>query len=124
MTDNTGLQKIVFDNKEYFLGYKVVTNEMKSLGLRRNPTIIQYPVNEWLYLPQEHLKKNKEDLGGIWVARRPGGARTIVNYMRKKHSTETRVFKALLDDVLYANSYRVKTNGVLLFEEITGRFRA
>ncbi len=123
MTDNNGLKKIVFDNKEYFLGYKVVTSEMKSLGLRRNPNIIEYPVNEWFYLPKNELKRGKEDWGGIWVCRQPGAAKKVSEYMMEMYSKPTRIFKTLLDDVLYANSYRVKTNGVFLFEEITDRFR-
>jgi hypothetical protein len=124
MADINGLRKIVFDNREYYLGYKVVTDEMKSLGLRSNPNIIEYPINEWLYLPKDQLKNGKEDWGGIWVARDASNARNLTKYMEIKHDTNTRVFKALLDKVLYANSYRVKTNGVFLFEEITDRFRA
>jgi hypothetical protein len=128
MTDNNGnksLQRIIFENREYYIGYKVVTNEMKSLGLKRNPNIKEYPVNEWFYLPKDELERGKEDWGGIWVTKDQSGARNIVNYMRKKYSRETRVFKALLDKILHVGegySYRVKTNGVFLFEEITDRF--
>jgi hypothetical protein len=121
MQTNQSLKKICLDNIEYLLGYKVVTSDMRSLGLRKNPNIIEYPVNEWFMLPQTQVKHGAGDWGGIWACRSMGGARKVSDYMREKYAIDTRIFKALLDDVLYANSYRVKTNGILLFEEITDR---
>lgn len=36
----------------------------------------------------------------------------------KKHSIETRAFIVNIDRILYQNSYRLKTNGIYLKEEI------
>ncbi len=38
--------------------------------------------------------------------------------MSKKHSVETRAFIVNIDRILYQNSYRLKTNGIYLKEEI------
>lgn len=115
------IHEVTLDDKVYPLGYRVVTEDMKSLGLRNNTNIHTYPISEWYFLPEEDVVPGNEDWagwGGFWVARTLGGARTIQRYMRNEHSQETRIFKAALDDILYSNSYRIKTNGLLLFEEI------
>lgn len=104
--------------KIYFLGYKVVTKDMKSLGLRRNPNILKFKLDEWFYLPIKDIEESKNDWGGIWVARTLGDARRLKKYMKGKHNQETRIFKTTLDKILYSNSYRIKTNAVCLFEEI------
>jgi len=98
--------------------YKVVTKNMKSLGLRNNPNIIQYPINQWVYLKKEDLQEGARDWGGIWVAKTLSGAKKLRNYMAKKYSHQTRIFKSDIDKILYANSYRIKTNGIKLLEEI------
>jgi hypothetical protein len=46
---------------EYNLGYKVTTSDLKSLGLRNNPNIISYPIDEWFYLPENQIEKGKGD---------------------------------------------------------------
>ena len=112
------IQTIDLEGKTYFLGYRVVTEDLKSLGLRNNPNIITYPINEWYFLSEEKVKEGKEDFGGIWVARTLSSAKGLSKYMKNKHSTPTRIFKATLDRILYFNSYRIKTNGIMLFEEI------
>lgn len=103
----------------YFLGYKVVTTDLKSLGLRDNPNIIQYKVNEWCFLPEEEIEEGKGDWGGIWVARTLSNAKGVIKSInRTKNPFSTRIFEAALDQILYFNDYRIKTNGVMLFEEI------
>ena len=114
----TKVHTVTLDSKVYNLGYKVVTDELKSLGLRRNPNILTYPINEWYCLPEEDVEEGNGDWGGIWTARTQSGAKGLARYMKKQHSTHTRLFKAALDDILYFNSYRVKTNGIMMFEEI------
>ena len=100
------------------IGYKVVTRDMKSLGLRRNPNILTYKLGEWYFLPESEVHEGPEDWGGIWVARALSGATTLQKYMKSQYNRETRIFKSAIDSVLYHNSYRTKTNGVLLLEEI------
>ena len=117
MSDNK-IQKITLEGKIFNAGYRVLTTDLKSLGLRRNPNIIQYPVGEWLFLPKDQISEGISDWGGIWVARTLSNAKKLVDYMSDKHSQDTRLFKCAIDKVLYSNSYRVKTNGIFLLEEI------
>lgn len=113
------ISKIEYQNKIYSLGYRVVTEGMQSLGLRRNPNIITYPFQKWFYLSEDQIKKGKEDWGGIWVTRTPSSAKALTKYMKKKHHTPTRIFKSAIDKILYVNDYRIKTNAIILLEEIT-----
>ena len=104
---------------EFFpLGYKVVTQELKSLGLRRNPNIMTFPVGEWVRQPEEKVVIGKEDFGGIWTALNKGSIATLQNYMLEKYDIKTRAFLTAMYRPLYANSYRIKSAGVMLLEEI------
>lgn len=106
------VQRTTFDNKEYFCGYKVVKANMTSLGLRKNPNVMRFTLNEWIYLPEEEI------VGGIWLARTSGRARAYQKYMKEKYNADTKVFFSLIDRVLFANQDRIKTNGLRLLEEI------
>lgn len=99
------------------IAYKVVTEDLRSLGLRRNPTILTFPIGEWVY-ENGLLLRTKEDCGGIWVARTLGNARHLAKYMRNERDTETRIFRTEIGERLYQNSYRVKTDKVRMLEEI------
>jgi hypothetical protein len=100
------------------VGYKLVTDDLKSLGLRENPNIIQYSIGEWMKLPPENIREGSDDWGGIWAARNFGSARKLRNYMKNKHGMETRIFKSALGSILYSNSYRIKTDSIILLEEL------
>ena len=100
------------------IAYKVVTRDLKSLGLRKNPNILTFPINEWFYLPKEKVKNGKGDWGGVWVAKNLSGANKLKKYMKEKYSQKARIFKSEIDKILYQNSYRVKTDGLRLLEEI------
>ena len=106
------------EGKICFVGYRVLTKDLKSLGLRRNPNILQYPIREWYFLPEDKIIEGKNDFGGIWVVRTFGNARKLSEYMKEKHDTETRLFKSAVDKILFENSYRIKTNGIYLAEEL------
>lgn len=112
------IQLINLNNKQYYLGYKVVTKDLKSLGLRKNPNIMQFEIGDWIYLSKKEIKKNADDYGGIWAARTLSGAKNLEKYMMRHYSRPTRIFIAALDKILYSNSYRIKTNGIILLEEI------
>ncbi|MGV8087403.1 MAG: hypothetical protein ACP5N1_07260 [Candidatus Woesearchaeota archaeon] len=112
------IQTITLDDKVYNLGFKVVTQNLESLGLRKNPNIIKYPISEWYFLSQNQIVDGQDDFGGIWVARTLSGAKNLQKYMQKQYSKETRIFKTAIDKILYSNSYRVKTNGINMLEEI------
>jgi len=85
--------------------FKVVTLDLKSLGLRHNPTIMQFPIKEWVRLPDDELLATKKDRGGIWSALKLSGARTIIKYMLEEYNTPTRTFLVALDTPLYTSSY-------------------
>ncbi len=112
------IHTININGNDYPLGYKVVTDDLKSLGLRRNPNIIAYSINDWYCLPKTQIKKGPDDFGGIWVARTLSNAKTLKRYYEKNHLKHARVFKTLLDEILHFNSYRIKTNGIIMLEEI------
>ena len=98
------------------LHYKVVTSDLKSLGLRNNPTILQYKIGEWIESPV--VLRNGLDEGGIWVCRTMGSANQLRKYMKKQHDKVCRIFKVEIGEYLFGNTYRIKTDKVLLIEEI------
>jgi hypothetical protein len=109
---------VTLEGVRYFVGYKVVTDDMKSLGLRKNSNIVQFPVNKWVNLPPEQIVPGKGDYGGIWLAVSLGNARGLQRYMFNKREQETRIFEAIVDNLLYFNSYRMKVGGIKLLEEL------
>ena len=100
------------------LGYKIVKEDLTSLGLRKNPNIMTFPIGEWVTLPDDEVTSGKEDWGGIWTALKKGSINTLKNYMMEMYGTETRAFLTAMDRPVYANSYRIKSQGVMLLEEI------
>ena len=112
------METINLEGKICFVGYRVLTKDLKSLGLRKNPNILQYLIGEWYFLSEEKIKEGKDDFGGIWVTRTFGSARRLCEYMKEKHNTETKLFKSAIDRILFENSYRIKTNGIYLVEEL------
>lgn len=101
------------------IGYKVVTAQMESLGLRKNPNRLTFSLNQWIKLPDDQIEVGKGDWGGIWVAAKKGGARTLSRYMKEKYDISCKIFRARIGAVLYENSYRIKTDAVFLEEDIT-----
>jgi len=55
--------------------------------------------------------------GGIWVANGLGAARGLKRYMLRK-GVSCRIFEVEIEEVLFSNSYRTKTNRVKLLKEI------
>lgn len=94
--------------------YKVVTNDMKSLGLRKNPTIMKFS-SDWTYEP--FPKVGNMDNGGIWVANGKSQATILQKYMLSK-GIPTILFSVEIGKILYSNSYRTKTDKVKLINEI------
>lgn len=101
-------------------GFRVVTPEMKSLGLRRNPNILTYPeTGEIFRLPKDWIKEGKQDWGGIWITKTFSRAKYLVRLMAEEHNTNgCRIFIAKLGTVLYENDYRIKTNSVQFLAEV------
>lgn len=94
------------------LYYKVVTQENKSLGLRRNPTILTYPFDQWIKSPT--IKNGKSDDGGIWVTHLLSNAKRLKLYMKQQYNLGVLIYPCKIGKILYQNSYRTKTDKVYL----------
>lgn len=101
----------------YPLGYKVVTENLESLGLRNNPTPMVFPVGEWV-IENNALEYGNKDWGGIWTALRKGSIKTLKTHCMETWEMETRGFLTAIDNPVFANSYRIKSRGVMLLREI------
>ena len=112
------IHQITYLNKQYFCAYKVVKEDMTSLGLRKNPNIMTFSLNDWIYLPEKDIVMGNSDFGGIWLARTKGRAKAYQKYMKENYNSETKVFLSLIDKILFVNQDRVKTNGLKMIEEI------
>lgn len=100
------------------VAFKVVTADLRSLGLRRNPHILQYEVGEWVVLSPEEVEPGKGDWGGIWCAASLGRARGLQRYMQRRYDRTARIFSVEMGTILYRNNYRIKTDRVRLVEEV------
>jgi len=113
------LKTAIIDKQEHPIGYRLVKKkDLSSLGLRGNTNILYYPINEWFYLSQKEILEGPQDWGGIAILRNLGSARWLQNYMLDKHSTETRLFKTAFKDIIHLKERSVKTNAILMYEEI------
>jgi hypothetical protein len=99
------------------LGYKIVTQNLESLGLRNNPTPMKFPIGEWVF-EEKNLEYNANDFGGIWTALRIGSVKTLKEHCRKTWNMKTRGFLTAMYNPVYSNQYRIKSEGVMLLKEI------
>lgn len=108
------------ENTVYPLGYKVVTLDNKSLGLRRNPTIYSYEIGEWKIMPEDQLITEDIDEGGIFSGASLSAARKTQQYCRERkvNPFETRIYYAAILKPFLANGYKVKSQGIMLLEEL------
>ncbi len=100
------------------LGYKVVTSKMESLGLRNNPSILTFPVGVWVAEKEEYLVPSNADWGGIWTALRRGSIKTLKDHCWNTWGMETKGFLTAIDNPVFSNSYRIKSQRVMLLQEI------
>lgn len=98
------------------LAYKLVTIDMESLGLRNNPTPMNFPIGEWVF-EKRNLQYGK-DFGGIWTALRKSSINTLRKHCMETWGMETKAFLTGIYNPVYANSYRIKSQGVILLKEI------
>jgi len=95
--------------------YKVVTEDKKSLGLRKNPNVMSFPLNQWV---EEQLPKiGNSDFGGIWCCEKLSSARSLKKYYESRYG-DAKIFSCEIGNILYQNSYRTKTDRVKLIQEI------
>ena len=101
--------------------YKVVDENLKSLGLRpkgRRVPIIQYAIGQWTY-PLEPISDDPDKGGGLWANPKKSDAFQLVKYVQKRYGQQARVFLCLIGEILCSpSSYRVKTDKVMLLEEV------
>lgn len=110
---------IKIDDQWYPLGYRVTTLDNKSLGLRKNPTIFKYNIGEWV-VENKTLIHKRTDNGGIWSGASLSSARKTQSYCanRKENPFETKIFYAALYNPIYANGYGVKSEKLMILEEV------
>ena len=98
--------------------YKVVTEDLKSLGLRKNPTIFTYKIGEWTYEPNPTKDAGGwGGSGGIWTTKTRSNAVRLMKYAQSR-SIKCKIFEVEIGDILFANSYRTKTDKVKLLKEL------
>jgi len=97
------------------IGFKVLREDLTSLGLL-GASHLQYRFDEW-NRPGETVSAHPRKGGGLWVARTLGQARAMRRYMLTQHGVQARIFRCLIDGVIYETSCRIKTAGVLFSAE-------
>lgn len=95
--------------------YKVVTENMESLGLRKNPNVMWFRMGEWFCEPEP--RTGKQDSGGIWCCEKLSAARALKKYFEGKYG-KARIFECEIGNILFQNSYRTKTNRIKLIKEM------
>lgn len=112
----TGWAKI--ENRWYPLGYRVTTLDNKSLGLDRNLDILTYKLNEWVGIPKSDLIPDIKGRGGVWTAINKSDAWSLQNHCLNTWNMRTRVYYAAVFNPVFATSYRVKSEKIMLLEEL------
>lgn len=108
------------DGMWYPMGYRLVRQDLSSLKLRNNPTPLQYKIGEWVMLPKNELIAQMVDRGGIFSSASRSSSRKTEQscQTRMKEPFNPRIFYAALYNPIAANSYAVKSQGLMLLEEI------
>lgn len=100
------------------LVYKLVTEDLWSLELRRNPTPMNFPVGKWIF-EERDLEYSNKDFGGIWTAIRKGNMSGLRKHCRETWDMETRGFlTAVYNPIAFVGNYRIKSEGVMLMKEV------
>ncbi len=96
--------------------FKVVSDDLTSVGLL-GAAKLQYKVGEWVY-PLEPLSDHPRRGGGLWVIRKRGAAFRMRRYLLDNHNLRARVFSCRIGDIILETSYRLKTDKVMLLDEL------
>lgn len=92
------------NNISYPLAYKIVTDD--------------FPLEKWVLIPDNQVTPTKETAGGIWTALNKGMVLIYKKHIFEEHGIEVRAFLTAMYRPVYANSYRIKSQGVMLLTEI------
>lgn len=104
--------------------YKVVTKDLRSLGLKRNPNLLYYSPGQWVKLPKDQIQGGPGDWGGIWAATTPGQAKKLKHYAEVERTKDRlrgcRIFATRIGKVVFRNrgNTRLKTDAVYLEAEL------
>ena len=90
------------------IGYKVVTTDLKSTGLRKTP-VVQFYVDVW----------NINEVFGVWAARVPSFATYVRSWIKQRYGIDTRTFIVELKRVRDVRKHGVHANGIRFLEELT-----
>ena len=99
--------------------YKALDPNLKSLGLKR-AVPIQYKIGEWVK-PRETPDCGEYTKGGLWVGKHPGFIRWIIKYMQEKYGRDVVIYTCKIGRVLWESCNRIKTDRVMLLEEVIWR---
>ncbi len=78
---------------------------------------MEFPVGEWIFETNK-IQCGDKDWGGIWSALRKGSIKTLKQHCQDTWDMETRGFLVAIWNPVFANSYRIKSQGVMLLNEI------
>ena len=109
---------VKLESNWYPLGYRVTTLENKSLGLDNNHNILTYKPNEWIGIEQRDLVADIRGRGGVWTAIKRSDAWKLQRLCLEKHGMKTRIYLAAVYNPVFATSYRVKSEKIMLLEEL------
>lgn len=99
------------------LAFKVLRNDLTSLGLRAaRHNRIQYRIERWI-VPGEPIAKNGES-GGLYVTPTLGDAKALRRYFERKYRMKARIFSCEIGKIIKRTSCRIKTDKVRLLQEI------
>ncbi len=119
--------KLRAENNVRKLYFKVLTRDMKSLGLL-GATSIEYRIGKWVR-PLEPISDHPRKGGGLWVVGRLCDARGVQRSTFRDRKMKTRIFECRIGHIIKLNyeayglrpcphSKRVKTDGVMLLREV------
>jgi hypothetical protein len=98
--------------------YKVVTEHMQSLGLRKNPNIMTFEIGKWVLEPTPVVGDGGyRGIGGIWCCEKLSAARALKKYFERKYGA-AEIFQCEIGNILFQNSYRTKTDKVKLYRRL------
>jgi hypothetical protein len=102
----------------YPLGYRVTTLDNKSLGLAGNTDILTYKLNGWVGIRKKDLIPGIQSRGGVWTAIDRSGAWDLERHCRERWNMRTKTFLAAVRNPVGATSYRIKSQAIMLLEEL------
>lgn len=111
---------IEIGGKPYPLGYRVTTLENQSLDLDHHGNILTYEQGRWVGIPKENLIADINGRGGVWTSTNLNTAQNLQRRILAKtdYAMRTRIYLAAIDNPVFADRNRVKSEKIMLLEEL------